>query len=228
MGSRFRAFRSRAFRSPPALARRVGLPLYDDLLPGEYRITLRFKPAHGVNLGDLRGPRARSVHARLKVLAYMPGPRPTLSERRILTLAEQAASRSGDPNPTLIQHVAGTRFDAVYISSGALIFEYSWSYLIAVRGHFIDKYASGPAGSKPPTGTVITLVVDERTRQVTDGGIGNRYPPLAKLGPVTTDLRAAAGASFPTRRAPSPGSGVLGFRARSRRPTATCQRAPAA
>jgi hypothetical protein len=188
----------------------VGLPLYDDLLPGEYRITLRYKPAHGVNLGNLTGPKVRSVHARVKVLAYRPGPRPTLSERRILTLAEQAASRSGDPNPTLIQHAAGTRFEAVVISSGDLIFEYNWSYLIAIRGHFTATNASY-LGAKPPTGTVITLVVDARTGQVTDGGIGNRYPPLAKLGPVTTDLRAVGDGSFPDAPRTQPGSWPAGF-----------------
>jgi len=62
----------------------------------------------------------RSVHAGLKVLAFRPGARPSLSERRILRLAEHAASGSGDPKPTLIQHAAGTRFDAVRIWSGDL------------------------------------------------------------------------------------------------------------
>jgi hypothetical protein len=36
---------------------------------------------------------------------------------------------------------------------------------------------------------VITLVVDAATGQVTDSGVSNRYPPLARLGKVTTDLR---------------------------------------
>jgi hypothetical protein len=84
-----------------------GLALYDDLIPGEYRITLRYKPAHGVNLGNLTGPDVRSVHARLRVLAFRPGARPVLSEQQILTLAEQAAAGSGDPKPTLIQQRVG-------------------------------------------------------------------------------------------------------------------------
>jgi hypothetical protein len=189
----------------------VGLPLYDDLPAGEYRITLRYKPPRGVNLGNLTGPKVRSAHARLRVLTYRPGPRPTLSERRILTLAEQAATGSSDPNPTLIQHAAGTRFDAVVISSGDLIFEYNWSYLIAIRGHFTATDASYPPGAKPRTGTVITLVVDARTGKVTDGGIGNRYPPLAKLGPVTTDLPVGGGASFPDAPRTQPGNWRAGF-----------------
>ena len=101
--------------------------------------------------------------------------------------------------------MAGTRFEAVLVSSGDLVFEYNWSYLIAVRGHFI-AYDASYLGAKPPTGSVITLVVDARTGQVTDAGIGNRYPPLAKLGPVTTDLRAAGGGSFPGAPRTQPGS----------------------
>jgi hypothetical protein len=170
----------------------AGLPLYDDLLPGAYQITLRYKRAHGVNLGNLTGPQVRSVHARLRVLAFRPGARSTLSQRWILRLAKHAASQSGDPKPTLVQHATGTHFDAVRISSGDLVFEWNWSYLIAVRGHFTATQASYPPGARPPTGTVITLVVDARTGRVTDSGISNRYPPLAKLGPVTTDLRASA------------------------------------
>jgi hypothetical protein len=38
---------------------------------------------------------------------------------------------------------------------------------------------------------VITLVVDAKSGRGTDGGIGKRYPRLAKLGPVTTDLRSS-------------------------------------
>lgn len=171
----------------------LDLPLYDDLIPGEYRISLRYRPAHGSNLGNLNAPGARSVQARLTVLTFRPGPRPTLSEARILTLAERSARGDGDPNPTLIQHAAGTRFEAVRISSGDLVFEWNWSYLVAIRGHFTADGAPIAAGAKPPTGTVITLVLDARTGHVTDFGISDRYPTLAQLGPVTTDLPAPAG-----------------------------------
>ncbi len=49
------------------------------------------------------------------------------------------------------------------------------------------------AGSPVPCsstihGTVIRLVVDARTGQITDSGLSDRYPPLAQLGRVTTDL----------------------------------------
>lgn len=168
----------------------VGLALYDDLRPGEYRISLRYKPTHGSNLGNLTGPQVRSVSARLTVLPFRPGPRPVLRRKRILAIAEQAARRAGDPKPTLIQHAEGTRFEAVWIGSeGDIVFAWNWSYLIAIRGHFTLTGASRPPGAPPPTGSVITLVVDARTGQVTDSGAVNHYPHLAKVGPVTTDLR---------------------------------------
>lgn len=119
-------------------------------------------------------------------------PRPSLSERKILALAEAAAARDGDSRPTLIRHAAGTHFQAVRISEGDRVFEWNWSYLIAIRGHFIAIDASYPPGGKPPRGTVLTLVVDARTGRVTDGGLGYSYPRLARLGPVTTDLRRPA------------------------------------
>lgn len=117
-----------------------------------------------------------------------PGPEPRLGEDKILALATQAATGAGDPSPSLIQHAEGTHFDAVLISSGDLVFEWNWSVLIALRGHFTANGAPIPAGAKAPTGTVLTLVVNAATGEVTDFGIGDIYPPLVQLGPVTTDL----------------------------------------
>ncbi|MGO9900015.1 MAG: hypothetical protein ACLP0J_10045 [Solirubrobacteraceae bacterium] len=69
----------------------VSLPLYDDLAPGQYRISLRYKrAAHGPDLGRLAGPEVRTAQAQLTVLSFRPGPEPRLSERRILTLALRA------------------------------------------------------------------------------------------------------------------------------------------
>jgi len=69
------------------------------------------------------------------------------------------------------------------------VFEWNWSYLIAERGHFICQACSVPLGAKPPTGSVLTLVVDSANGQVTDFGLSKRYPPLRRLERVTTDLR---------------------------------------
>jgi hypothetical protein len=170
----------------------VTLPLYDDLFPGLYRVSLRYKrAARGPNLGRLAGPGVRTVQAQLTVLGFRPGLEPRLGERRILARALQAAKANGDPHPSLVQHAEGTRFEAVLVSSGDLVFEWNWSILIVIRGHFSATNVPVPPGARPRAGTVLTLVIDARTGQGTDFGLGHRYPKLAGLGSVTTDLRSA-------------------------------------
>ena len=61
------------------------------------------------------------------------------------------ASGDGDPRPTLIQHAVGTRFDAVRISSGDLVFEWNWSYLISIRG-LSQTTGADPIRSTPTHG----------------------------------------------------------------------------
>jgi hypothetical protein len=108
----------------------------------------------------------------------------------LVQIALVAAKNAGDPRPTLVQYSEGTRRHANLVDSGDIVPGAQRSYLIAERGHFTLKDASIPAGAQAPTGSVLTLVVNARTHQVTDGGVSNRYPDLAKLGPVTTGLRA--------------------------------------
>lgn len=166
------------------------LELYDDLRPGSYRITLFYRPVpqHPRVIAKLTR-RDRFVRQLITVHRAPRRPKPRLSEKRLLRIADDATARAGDSHPRLIQHAAGTRFEAVGISSGDLVFEWNWSYLIAERGHFICQACSVPAGAKPPTGSVLTLVVDAANGQVTDSGLSKRYPRLRQLGHVTTDLR---------------------------------------
>jgi hypothetical protein len=118
-----------------------------------------------------------------------PNGRPQLPEYRIVQTAERAAAQAGDPRPTLIQHSAGSRQEANLVSSGDGVPGGRWSYLIAERGNFVLKNASVPSGARAPSGSVLTMIVDAATGRVTDGGVSDRYPRLATLGPVTTDLR---------------------------------------
>jgi hypothetical protein len=118
--------------------------------------------------------------------------KPHLSERQVLGIALKVAAQAGDRKPTLIQHAERTRHEANLVASGDLVPGRRWSYLIAERGHFVFKNASRPAGARAPSGSVLTLVVDASTRQVTDTGLSNRYPHLSDLGPVRTDLRRQA------------------------------------
>jgi hypothetical protein len=115
--------------------------------------------------------------------------KPQLTEGRILRIALRSAAAAGDATPTLIQHSEGTRYHANRVASGDIVPGGRWSYLIAVRGHFVLKDASVPMGASAPRGTVLTLVINARTGEGTDGGVSDRYPDLSKLGPVHTDLR---------------------------------------
>ncbi len=101
-----------------------------------------------------------------------------------------------DPTPILVQHSEGTRRKANLIAADDLIGGKegeAWSYLIAERGHFVDRYSSygvrEPRSGYAPSGSVLELIVNARTGEISDLGLGNRYPDLARLGPVRTDVR---------------------------------------
>jgi hypothetical protein len=165
------------------------LPLYDDLHSGTYRITLYYRraPRHWNVLKALTR-RDRSVRLQFTIGSAPAQPKPRLSEKQIRRIAMAAAKHARDRHPSLIQHAAGSHFKAVLIGQGDLVFEWNWSYLIAIRGHFIYSNV-GLGSSSTIHGTVITLVVDAGTGQITDAGLSHRYPLLARLGKVTTDLR---------------------------------------
>ena len=165
------------------------LQLYDDLRPGSYRITLYYRavPKHWRVIPRLTR-RDRLIRLPITVQRAPRRPRPRLSEQRLLHLAEDAAIRAGDPHPSLIQHAAGPRLEAGLVGSGDVVNEWNWSYLIAERGHFAQTGAG--LGNTTITGSVLTLVVDAATGQVTDFGLSKRYPQLRHLGVVTTDLRS--------------------------------------
>jgi hypothetical protein len=163
----------------------TSLILYDDLQPGAYRITMAYKvlPEHWRTASLKRNHRL--LKATVMVLPFDPGTPPKLAETRIRRIALKAAAGG---HPTLIQHAEGTRFEANLIAGGDLVYEWTWAYLIAIKGHFKFTPPS-PGPSRPHTYSAITLVVDAKTGQTEDFGISNDYPDIAKLGPVTTDYR---------------------------------------
>ena len=118
------------------------------------------------------------------------------SSMNFVNLAMAAAQQAGDANPTLIQHVAGTRKQLNAIASGDVVSGNAASYLIAIRGQFRQAiqapYIPGATVNNPVvTASVITLVVDAATGQVTDSGMSNTYPDLAVAGSITTDFASA-------------------------------------
>lgn len=114
------------------------------------------------------------------------------SASEISSLALAKAAQAGDPRPELIQHVRGTREAATSLTGSIVdgLAGQADSYLVAIRGRFTIPKPVPPA--EPPSGetvtySVMTLVLDAATGQVTDFGLSNEYPQLSTLGPVTTD-----------------------------------------
>ena len=110
----------------------------------------------------------------------------TISVGQLDQVATSFAASMGDPNPTAISSVSTNRQTANQVASGAVIPSTGPSYLIVERGKFVDKVDSRPtAAASPLTGSVLTIIVDQQTGQVTDYGVSDNVPSLANLGPVT-------------------------------------------
>ena len=109
---------------------------------------------------------------------------------RLTAMAHRAATINGDPRPVWIAAVLTTRAKALtsatpgdYVPGSAHV----KVFLITMRGHFTAREAAGPPGTKAPTGRYLSLVIDAKTFQGLDFGIGSKPPPVlpASLGPVT-------------------------------------------
>lgn len=181
------------FGGPPQGAHsRAEMPLvlFDDLRPGLYRIRMRFKfLSKDSPLASSLRRHHHSLQLALRVLKFRARPRLRLPERRIRQIAMRWAADTGDRHPSLIQHAEGTREDAELVAAEDLICKWSWSYLIAIRGHFTRRFGLPHGGSFPIHGSVMTLVISARTGHVQASWISSRYPHLAKLGRVSTDYR---------------------------------------
>jgi hypothetical protein len=117
-----------------------------------------------------------------------PVPAPAIG--RLTAISHRAATINGDPHPAWITAVLTTRARALtsatpgdYIPGSAHV----KVFLITMRGHFIAREATGPPGAKAPAGRYLSLVIDAKTFQGLDFGIGPKPPPFlpASLGPIT-------------------------------------------
>jgi hypothetical protein len=110
-----------------------------------------------------------------------------LSPTQIADLATQVAAEEGDASPTLIQYGnASTRAAANAVTSGETVPGANASTIIEERGNFVGMNVPIPSGVAPPTGDVLTIVVDNATGEITDLGIQNSYPSLSSFGGATT------------------------------------------
>jgi hypothetical protein len=61
-----------------------------------------------------------------------------------------------------------------------------------------------PPGASAPKGSVLTLIVNAATGDITDFGVTKNYPRLRALGPVTTDVGTTPAAARSVRLEVSP------------------------
>lgn len=109
-----------------------------------------------------------------------------LSEAQIQQDAVAFAAANGDPDPTSMEHVQGSRQQLVLALSGGTVSVPYTEDVVAVvmQGNFVANI-SGPGA--PPSGSVLTMVIDATTGQLVDFGIQNSVPDLTSLGTVTRD-----------------------------------------
>jgi hypothetical protein len=115
----------------------------------------------------------------------------TLSVAQLSAIAVREAAGAGEATPTDISYAQGPRANAVQVASGDVVQGDSSSYLIVLHGHFVVQGSQGLPGSPTPTGSVMTLVVDAASGNITDFGVAPVTPALSKLGPVTVIPPAA-------------------------------------
>ena len=116
-----------------------------------------------------------------------------LDESELLARARDVAARAGDPEPALIQHARGSRFD-VTRTTGSVVFSDAPSIIVVMEGNFRSRRRSPPRPQPDVPATdefvsypVQVLVFDVATGQITDSGSSNQRPDLTPLGQVVTD-----------------------------------------
>ena len=117
------------------------------------------------------------------------------SEADIRPFALDVARRFGDPAPTLIQHVGGTR-RAATTALGSIVFGDEPVWLIAIRGRLSIKLPRSPRETRSRVAqaqpvdvlTVLIRVVDQESGEIVDSGARTHYPDLSEVGRIVTDL----------------------------------------
>lgn len=111
-------------------------------------------------------------------------------DQRVRGFAARAAHAGGDDNPSALHWVRTTRAAANRELAGAVADDSDSSrdvFVIQQHGHFTARYASVPDGSALPTGSVMTLVVDSTSGNLTDYGLSSNDKDLSSLGDVHDD-----------------------------------------
>jgi hypothetical protein len=124
----------------------------------------------------------------------VPGsPVPSAAITRLTAMAYRAAKVNGDADPAWISAVvttykqaltSATPGDIIPGAGGAVV------YLLTMKGHFRSPRGPAPRPGHrphPPAAEYLSQVIQAKTFQATDSGLGAKPPPVdpASLGPVT-------------------------------------------
>ncbi len=105
-----------------------------------------------------------------------------LTEGQITQIAQKWAAQMGDSTPSSIKHVESPREQAVFaLSDDDVPFTQNVDAIV-MTGQFVDNYAPLPYGAVAPSGSVLEIIIDATTGQLTDLGLTNQAPDLASLG----------------------------------------------
>jgi hypothetical protein len=130
------------------------------------------------------------AHRTVTSSAPVPGqPVPASALPRLTAIADQAIESNGARSAAWASAVVTTQEALNSASPNATVplGATPIDYLVTIKGHFTDDYASPPAGSPAPTGTYLWLVIDAKTFQGLDGGLQTRSLLIApaRLGKLT-------------------------------------------
>jgi hypothetical protein len=148
----------------------------------------------GRALAVLAAPAAMALVLSAAGCTKTPGPAgasiPASVIGRLTAIARGAATANSDPAPEWITAVETTHAKALTVATPGDYIPDSGDakvFLITMRGHFTANGVSRPFGAKAPVGRYLSLVLDARTFQELEFGLGPKppSPALASLGQVT-------------------------------------------
>lgn len=106
-----------------------------------------------------------------------------------MSLIKSQAARWGESNPTSIEWVSAKRSAITNlldfgVTAGDPNQEQT---LVVAKGIFKRQLGSILSGSRPPSGTTMTLVIDPETSTISDLGVRPGDLNISELGPVSTE-----------------------------------------
>jgi hypothetical protein len=138
--------------------------------------------------GSVGGTAVTASHER--TVAEPGQPVPASAVRRLTAMADRIVTMDGGHRVAWATAVVTTRAKALTSATPGDFIpndEKTVVYLVTIKGHFVCDLCTGPRESRAPTGTYLSLVVDAKTFDGTDFGLGPKSPPVASasFGPVT-------------------------------------------